>query len=107
MTKKKVTKLTKVIKNCKFRLRSNQIQYIIELCQEHPRWGVDKIFEEALKPRIVSSLIIPLTPKIKIALTKAAETYQLGLDYVTYHVLQEWLTERGFLKINGTATKGK
>ena len=94
MTKKKAKKVIEKTKSEKYRLRPDDIQYIIELAQEHPRWSVDRIFDNALKPRLRSCLIIPLTPKIKKALKKAAKTYQLDLLDVAYHALQEWLKAR-------------
>lgn len=89
-------KATKVIENArKWRpLRPDDIQYIIEIATEHPRWGVERIFEEALRPRIRSCVILPLTPKMKKALAKAAQTYQISTLDVCYHILVEWLTAR-------------
>ncbi len=90
MTNKKVKKIIEETR--KWRpLRPDDIRYIIELANEHPRWGVERIFEEALRPRMKSCLILPLTPKMKAALTKAAKTYQISMADVCYHVLEEWL----------------
>ena len=88
--------LKKIIKETQktrkfYRLRPADIQYIIELANEHPKWPVNKIFDEALRPRIRTCLILELTPKIDKALQKAAKQYQLDLDYVICHVLEEWL----------------
>jgi len=89
----KKTKVKKVIEETrKWRpLRPDDIQYIIELANEHPRWGVPRIFEEALKPRMRKCLIIPLTLKMDTALKKATKTYQISVADVCYHILQEWL----------------
>jgi len=94
MTKKKAKKVIEKVRAEKYKLRPDDIQYIIELAQEHPRWSVGKIFEQAIRPRMRSCLMIPLTPKIKKALEKAAKIYQLNISDVSYHALQEWLEAR-------------
>ena len=91
MTEKKVKKTIKAIKEKSYKLRPDDIWYIMELANEHRRWGVDRIFEEALRPRMRSALILPLTPKIKKALKRAASTYQISMLDVCYHILEEWL----------------
>ena len=89
MTHKKAKKIIKETK--KWRpLRPDDIQYILELASEHPRWGVERIFTEALTPRIRTSLILPLTPKMKKAFEKATKTYQISMLNVCYHILEEW-----------------
>lgn len=94
MTKNKAKKIIDKVKKREYRIRPDDIQYIIELAQEHPRWSVDRIFDNALHPRLRSCLTIPLTPKMKKALEKAAKIYQLDLLDVAYHALQEWLDAR-------------
>ena len=92
----KKAKVKKVIEQTKKerKLRPDDIQYIIELANEHPRWGAKRIFDEALKPRMRSCLVLPLTPRMKKALEKAAKTYQINMADVCYYILQEWLTAR-------------
>jgi hypothetical protein len=94
MTKAKATKLIEEVRGRKWRLRADDIQYIIELAGEHPRWSVQRIFNEALRPKIRTCLMLPLTPKMKEALDKAAKTYQISVGDVCYHILQEWLKAR-------------
>ena len=94
MTNKKVKKIVEQIKKEPYKLHPDDIRYIIELANEHPRWGVERIFDEALKPRIRTSLILPLTRKMKQALTKAAGRYQISMVDVCYHILEEWLKSR-------------
>lgn len=92
MTKAKAIKIIKAVREGKkWRLRADDIQYIIELAGEHPRWSVDRIFREALRPKIRTCLILPLTPKMKVALEKAAKTYQISMNDICFHILQEWL----------------
>ena len=92
MTKKKAIKIIEAVKQRKKRvLRPDDIQYIIELAGKHPRWGVERIFEEALHPRIRTCLMLPLTPTMKKALVKATKVYQINMQDVCYHILQEWL----------------
>lgn len=89
MTHKKAKKA--IAETRKWRpLRPDDIQYILELANEHPRWGVERIFEEALRPRMRSVLPLPLTPKMKKAFEKAAKTYQISMLDVCYHILDEW-----------------
>ena len=95
MTKKKVTRIIEQQKREPYTLRADDIQYIIELAAEHPRWSVNRIFKEALRPKIRSMLILPLTPKLKQALKKADEVYQIGLTNICYHILEEWLKAKG------------
>lgn len=91
MTKKKAKKIIEKTREQKqWRLRPDDIQYIIELAGEHPRWSAERIFEEARKPKIRSCLMVSLTPKIKNALTKAAKRYQISITDVCYHILDEW-----------------
>ena len=89
MITKKVKKIIKETKSG-YKLRPDDIRYIIELANEHRRWSVARIFEEALKPRIRTTLMLPLTPKMKAALTKAASKYQISMADVCYHILEEW-----------------
>ena len=85
----KKEKLRKIVK-------TTQIEYIIELANQHPRWSVNRIFDEALRPRIRNCLIIPLTPNLKASLEKASKTYQISILDVTYHALKEWLKSRNY-----------
>ena len=94
MTKKKATKVISKVREQKYRLRPDDIQYIIELAQEHPRWSVDRIFNKALRPRVRTSVIVPLTPRLEAGLKRACKTYQLGIADVLYHCIQEWLTAK-------------
>ena len=90
MTEKKVKKIIGNMKKEPNRLRPDEIRYIIEIAAEHPRWGVKRIFDEALRPRMRSCLVLSLTPKMKESLKKAAEKYQIGMSDVCYHILEEW-----------------
>lgn len=95
MTKAKAKKVIEKVRTKKrWRLRPDDIQYIIELAGEHPRWSVKRIFDEALKPRIRSCLVLPLTPKMKTALVKASKKYQINMADTCYHILKEWLEAR-------------
>ncbi len=97
----KKTKLNAIIKKTqkqRYKLRPDDIEYIIELANSHPKWPVKKIFEEALRPKMRNCLMIPLTPKLKEAIKKAAKTYQIDLAAVACRALREWLKGRNYLK---------
>ncbi len=91
MKTSKVKKLVKKRKKHRYSLKPDDIRYIIELANQHPRWSVDRIFEEALRPRMRCGLILPLTPKTWTALEKASKIYQITAADVVYHALEEWL----------------
>lgn len=73
-------------------LYPDDVRYIIELANHHPKWPVEKIFEEALKPRLRRSLILPLTPNMAKKLDKAARRYQISPTAVIYEAMDKWLT---------------
>lgn len=98
MQKSNLKKIVKKTQKGKYKLYPDDIEYIIELANKHPRWSVDRIFNEALKPKMRKCLIIPLTPMLNNALEKAAQTYQISILAITYHVLKEWLESRKYLK---------
>ncbi len=98
MHKNKLRSVVKKTQKRKYKLRPDDIEYVIELANSHPKWSVDRIFEEALRPKLKSCLIIPLTPKLKEAVGKAAKTYQISLVGVTCYALREWLKGRKFMK---------
>jgi len=77
-----------------YRLKPVDIRYIIELANLHPRWPVNRIFEEALRPRMQSALIVHITPKLKKALEKAAKRYQITILDVAYDAIEEWLKQK-------------
>ena len=77
-------------------LFSDDIWRIIELCQKHPRWSVDRVFTEALAPRIRTSLMFPLTPDMKAKLKEAEKKYDMRATDITYHAVDEWLKGHGF-----------
>lgn len=98
-TKKAVVKkLAKKAQRLKYKLRPVDIRYIIELANAHPRWPIDRIFDEALKPRLQSSLILGMTPKLQKALIKAAKRYQIKIADIAYDAIEEWLKQRQFLE---------
>jgi len=99
MTKKKITKIVQRTKEERkqYKLRPDDIQYIIELANEHSRWSVERIFKEALAPRIRTCLIVPLTPKLKKGLKSASDMYQIGALDVIYHILEEWLKAHKYI----------
>jgi len=96
MTKLKAEKVIAHIKEQPYKLEPDTIQYIIELANVHPRWSVERIFKEAFRPRLRTSIILPLTPKMKRAFTKAAKQYQISYPDICYHVLTEWFTAHNF-----------
>jgi hypothetical protein len=98
MHKNKIGAIIKKTQKEKFKLREDDIEYIIELANSHPKWSVDRIFEEARRPKIRSCLMLPLTPKLKEAVGKAAKTYQISLSAVACYALREWLKGRKFMK---------
>ena len=98
MKKRKLASIAKKTQKRKYKLRPDDIEYIIELANNQPRWPVNKIFDEALKPKVRKCLIVPLTPSLKAALEKAAKTYQISELAVAYHILKEWLKSRNLLK---------
>jgi hypothetical protein len=98
MTEKKVKKLVEAQRKHKFHLYMDDIQLILEVAQEHPRWSCDRIFKEALQTRIRKGILLYITPKIHTALKEAAEIYKISITAVAYEAMIEWLTARNFMK---------
>ena len=100
MHKNRIKKIVKVTqeqrKKYKYRLRPDDIEYIIELANDHPKWSVEKIFEQALKPRLRTCVILGLTPKMQKAMKEASRIYQINNADIAFHALQEFLEARGF-----------
>jgi predicted DNA-binding protein (UPF0278 family) len=99
MTEKKVKKLVETQKKYEFHLYQDDIQLILEVAQEHPRWSVDRIFKEALQTRMRNGVIIYVTPKIHTALKEAAKMYKISIDAVAYEAMKKWLIAHNFYKI--------
>jgi hypothetical protein len=100
MHKNRIKKMVRVTqeqrKKYKYKIRPDDLEYIIELANDHPKWSVDKIFTEALKPKMRTCVILGLTPKLKKALEEASRVYQMNQTSVAFHALKEFLKARGF-----------
>ena len=90
MTKDKIEKLAKETQK-EQSFRSDDIRYVLELATAHPRWSVNRIFREVLKPRIRTRLIVYLTPKLKRQLEKAVREYKIKAYDLVCDILEEWL----------------
>lgn len=91
MTKKKAIKLINRAREEKHNLLTDDIQYIIELSQEHPQWSVDRVFDEALKPKLRHVIVIYPSNEMNKALTKASKIYQLDIQHTIDHILRKYL----------------
>ena len=76
-------------------LRPDDIWYILEVAERHPKWSVKRIFEDALAPRLRTSLCLPLTPKMKKQFDKAAKKFDMSVPFVAYHAIEEWMEGHG------------
>jgi len=81
----------------KYQLDKYQKRRLVEYGEDHPRWSAAKIVEEAIKPRVEKSVIVPLSPKLRDGLQKAVDACRKLPDEITSEALEHWLRINGYL----------
>ncbi len=81
----------------KYQLDKYQKGRLVEYGEDHPKWPARKIFEEAIKPRVEKSVVVPLPPKLRDGLQKAVDACRRTPDEITAQALEHWLKVNGYL----------
>jgi len=78
-------------------LTGYQKKRIVEIGENNPKATVDKILEEAKKPRVERQILIKLSESARLGLEKAAKQLAMDPDEVAAQALEEWLSKKGFI----------
>ena len=81
----------------KYQLDKYQKGHLVEYGEDHPKWSSRKIFEEAIKPRVEKSVLVPLSPKLRDGLQRAVDACRRTPDEITAQALEHWLQVNGYL----------
>ncbi|UCG94434.1 MAG: ParB/RepB/Spo0J family partition protein [Candidatus Aerophobus sp.] len=68
-----------------------------EYGEKHPKADDTEIASESKKPRLESTLILQLEPKVDKALEKAAAELDMNKESLAAEAVSDWLVEMGFL----------
>ncbi len=91
----KADKMLEMMKE--YQLDKHQSGRLVEYGEDHPKWSAKKIFEEATKPRVEKSVVVPLRPKLRDGLQKAVESCRRGPDEIAAEALEDWLRRNDYL----------
>lgn len=81
----------------KYQLDKYQKGRLVEYGEDHPKWSATKIIQEAIKPRVEKSVVVPLSPKLRDGLQKAVDACRRTPDELTVEALEHWLKRNGYL----------
>jgi len=81
----------------KYDLDKHQKGRLVEYGEDHPRWSARKIVEEAIKPRVEKSVLVPLSPRLRDGLQKAVDARRRTPDEITVEALEHWLKVNAYL----------
>jgi len=81
----------------KYQLDKYQKGRLVEYGEEHPTWSAKKIVEEAIKPRVEKSVVVPLSPRLRDGLQKAVDARRRSPDEIASEALEHWLKINGYL----------
>jgi len=81
----------------KYDLDKHQKGRLVEYGEDHPRWSARKIVEEAMKPRVEKSVLVPLSPRLRDGLQKAVDACRRTPDEITVEALEHWLKVNTYL----------
>jgi ParB family chromosome partitioning protein len=81
----------------KYQLDKYQKGRLVEYGEDHPKWSAKKIIEEAIKPRVEKSVVVPLSPKLRDGLQKAVDACRKTPDEITAEALEHWLKVNMYL----------
>lgn len=81
----------------KYQLDTHQKGRLVEYGEDHPSWSASKIVEEAIKPRVEKSIVVPLPPRLRDGLQKAVNACRRNPDEIAAEALEHWLNVNGYL----------
>jgi ParB family chromosome partitioning protein len=81
----------------KYQLDTHQKGRLVEYGEDHPTWSASKIVEEAMKPRVEKSVVVPLPPRLRDGLQKAVDACRRNPDEIAAEALEHWLKRNGYL----------
>jgi len=81
----------------KYELDNYQKGRLVEYGEDHPKWSATKIVEEAMKPRVEKSVVVPLPPRLRDGLQKAVDACRRTPDEIAAEALEHWLKRNGYL----------
>jgi len=81
----------------KYELDKYQKGRLAEYGEDHPKWSATKIVEEAIKPRVEKSVVVPLPPRLRDGLQKAVDACRRTPDEIAAEALEHWLKRNGYL----------
>lgn len=70
---------------------------LVESGMKNPDAPVEKLLEDARKPRLEESLILNIPPDVQEAMQKASEQLSLGFEELTMQALVSWLQTNEYL----------
>ncbi len=80
-----------------YKLTKYQKQRVNEYGKKYPKASAEKIFEEAIKPRVEKNLMISLPEEIRKGLESATKEYAKEVEEIVPEIIETWLYEQGFL----------
>jgi ParB/RepB/Spo0J family partition protein len=91
----KADKMLEMMK--KYQFDKHQKGRLVEYGETHPMWSASKIVEEAMRPRVEKSVVVPLAPKLRDGLQKAVDACRRNPDEIATEALEHWLKVNGYL----------
>jgi ParB family chromosome partitioning protein len=71
---------------------------LVKSGQTHPEWSDNQLFEEAQRPKVEDTFIVRLPESLRRGLEVAMEALALEATDVFTQALEEWLSDKGFLR---------
>jgi ParB/RepB/Spo0J family partition protein len=81
----------------KYQLDTYQKGRLVEYGEKHPTWSAKKIVEEAIKPRVEKSVVVPLSPRLRDGLQRAVDACRRTPDEIAAEALEHWLKVNGYV----------
>ncbi|MCJ7768221.1 ParB/RepB/Spo0J family partition protein, partial [Candidatus Bathyarchaeota archaeon] len=78
--------------------RSEDRGYIIDVARENPRRTVQEIARIAKKRSLMKKITIHVTERVYMAISEAAQKYEVDMEFVARGAIEEWLHTKGLLK---------
>lgn len=91
--KQKVAYVNRRFKTHNISVSPDDIQYVIELANKHPRWTVDRIFTQVIKPRSRSCVVLALSPGMKCSLDEKSKEYRMNINELVQEIVLKWLDD--------------
>jgi ParB family chromosome partitioning protein len=82
---------------CEYELTKHQKKRILEFGEKHERASATKIVEEVVRPRVEQSIMVSLPEEVRQGLEQATKELQQEAEEIVTEILQNWLSEQGFI----------